>query len=235
MALLRTCCVWAALLGAGEGCSGDVSGLGSTAEDSGPAQVDGPKPAPDQGPGTKPEQGPGTKQDQGTLTKPDQIPGAKQDQGSAAKQDQGPVTKQDQWMPSKFDFGPMFSDLWLPDSKQSNTAGGPCPCAAGLVCMGIACRAECNKPSDACGVASNCPAGQACVSTNYQGKYVCVPGVGAGKPCAKAFCADNRICASVNKKPLICLPTCTKHLAKCGSGGVCLLSTKGSCMFCSKP
>ena len=121
--------------------------------------------------------------------------------------------------------------------KVTTKVGGACPCGAGLLCMNNICRAICKKPADACGVSSNCAKGYACVTSIYNGakKYVCLPGVGLGQPCAAAFCADDRVCGSVNGKAHICLSTCTKAFTACGKGGVCLKSSSGSCHFCTKP
>ena len=229
--------LWTALLAAAwlAGCTGEVTQEPSslTAEDGGMAFSDGgglPSPISKQ-------TGYKVAPDQGT---PDAQPPTKAADKGPGKKDQGKPTT------SKGDGStPPWGDLWSsgwpdfssPDLTLTKTPGGKCPCAAGLLCMANTCRAFCKKPTDACGVISNCAAGHACVSVTYNGKktHACLPGVGAGKSCAKAFCADNRVCGSVNKKPLVCLPTCTKAFAACGAGGVCLKATGSNCLFCTKP
>ena len=163
---------------------------------------------------------------------PDQAPPKGQDQGTPV-----PSQKDGAGPPPPGDLWPAWTDFTAPDLAVSKIPGGACPCAAGLLCWNTTCRATCNKPTDPCQVTSNCPAGQACVSATYAGKvtYVCLPGLGLGKACAKAFCADNRVCGSVNGAPHVCLATCTKAFSACGTGGVCLKSTTTSCHFCTKP
>lgn len=218
------------------GCTGEVSQDPSslTREDGGVAAVsDALAPDGDPSPTVKPP-GYGAAPDQGG---PDSGPlPTSADQGPAKDQGKPGTTKGDGSTPPPLgDMWSPWSDFTIPDLSLTKKPGGKCPCAASLVCMANTCRATCNKPTDPCGVTSNCPAGQACVTTNYLGKYVCLPGVGLGKPCAAAFCADNRVCGSVNKQPHICLSTCTKAFTACGKGGVCLKSSSGNCHFCTKP
>ena len=227
----------ATLLAAGLllGCSGEVTQDPSslTTEDGGAAAAsDGGAPDGAPSPTAKPP-GYGPAPDQGA---PDALPPATSaDQGPGKDQGKGPSTSDGSTPPPWGDLWSSWSDFSIPDLSLSKKPGDKCPCAASLVCMANTCRAICNKPTDPCGVISNCPAGHACVTTNYLSKHVCLPGVGLGKPCAAAFCADNRVCGSVNKQPHICLSTCTTAFTACGKGGVCLKSSSGSCHFCTKP
>ena len=218
-------------------CTGEVLDNPGQHEADGGAAAYSDADTPGTTPPTKKPSGTGLYPDQGTW---DGGPVTTPSSDQAVKKDTGtPATKKDASTPPplKKDGGFSWPDYTSPDMTLTTKAGGPCPCAAGLLCFGNTCRATCKKPADACGVTSNCAKGFACVTVTYSGvkKYVCLPGVGLGKPCAKAFCADNRICGSVNGKAHICLSTCTKAFTACGTGGMCLKSTTTSCHFCTKP
>lgn len=130
-------------------------------------------------------------------------------------------------------------DTLPPDLPQSQPdlpptgVGGPCPCTPPLLCVAGACRGRCQAPTDGCKVSSNCPATHGCIPTS-SGAHVCMPAAGAGSSCGgTVFCAVDLVCASVNKQPYICLPTCSTAGAPCGTGGTCLQA--GACRFCSSP
>lgn len=111
--------------------------------------------------------------------------------------------------------------------------GGPCPCAAGLYCIGGKCRATCPVPQDGCLVDTTCPAQQGCVKTNTAGIWVCMPATTPGGACGpNVFCPTRHVCGSVNNGASICLPICPTANQGCGTnGGTCLPA--GPCNFCS--
>lgn len=157
------------------------------------------------------------------------------------KQDLGltpdlPPTNPDAKPPAP-DLPPPKPDLPPPKPDSGSGQGGPCPCAAPLICINNkTCRAPCKKPAGMCNATSNCPKKFACLATNVVNMYVCMPAQGAGQKCEGAvYCEDKTVCVKVNKAPYLCLPTCTKLNGACGTTGKGKCAKSGTCQFCTAP
>lgn len=119
-------------------------------------------------------------------------------------------------------------DKMLPDQsiKLDSGAGGPCPCAPGLVCMYNACRVKCTR--DACRQSSACKASESC--TQQGANLGCMAGLTAYAPCQiQPFgCPQGHYCAKNTSGIFQCLPLCTVSSSTCP----CAKLSGTSCSVC---
>jgi hypothetical protein len=156
-----------------------------------------------------------------------------------ADTDGGPPAAQHDAGPTKPDAKPKSTspapDAMPPDSSppapQPPKSGGPCPCAAGQICISQVCRATCAAPAGSCNATSTCAASEACLEVKGTGSWVCLPAVAPGAACGQgALCPNGHVCGSVNGGAFHCLPTC--QAGKACAQGNCLPATAG-CSFCT--
>lgn len=132
--------------------------------------------------------------------------------------------------PGKKDGGAAH-DSGRADAKLTTKVGGPCPCAAPLLCVLEACRNPCQK--EACNGQSTCDPAEACINTEIN-TPVCVPGVATGQECtSKLFCQAGNLCLTTDPGGTKgkCYATCTTEGAACGGGGTCSQAPQG-CLAC---
>ena len=113
----------------------------------------------------------------------------------------------------------------------NTTVGGPCPCAAPLLCVLKACRQPCNQVI--CNGATNCGVDEACINTELN-TPVCVPGVGTGQPCTTtAFCVAGSLCLATDPQSGAgkCYATCAGVGQPCAQG-TCSTIKNNPCFFC---
>ncbi len=119
------------------------------------------------------------------------------------------------------------------DAILTSTVGGPCPCAAPLLCVLKACRQPCNQVI--CNGATNCGASEACINTETN-TPVCVPGAATGEACtATAFCAAANLCLTTDPQSSAgkCYATCAGVGQPCPKGK-CSAVPGNPCFFCTQ-
>ncbi len=168
--------------------------------------------------------GPVPVKQQGPVKSDDRDGGVAQpapDKGPAAKPDAKPAAAKPDTLPP---------DTSPPPPPPPKT-GGPCPCAAGQMCISGVCRATCAAPTGSCSATSTCAATEACLHVQGSATWVCLPAAAPGAACDQnTFCPNGHVCGSVNGGPYHCLPTC--QAGKACAKGSCLAASAG-CSFCT--